>query len=1053
LNKIRVSKKERSDSLFIVDNSDADWKVGRYLHEWCEIARSMDVATGFFEISSLLFLDGQWQKLEDIRILMGDEVSKQTKQAFVAAIERVTSVLNTSIEREKETNDFLIGVPAVVEALRTGKVTCRVYRKKKFHAKTYITHGKLDIIGSVALVGSSNFTLPGITQNVELNIQIQREVNLLQDWFEQHWREAEDVTPEILKTVERHTHEYSPFEVYAKALQEFFRGHQMTSSEWEQTHSRMYPVLDQYQKDGYQNFMKICQQYGGAFLCDAVGLGKTFIGLMAIERLVMHERKRVALFVPKTARKSVWERDLRRYLRHIGGLGGGDFSNLVIFNHTDFGRGGDFPYRLERIKELADVIMIDEAHHFRNPGIKGTGERRPSRYRQLLDLINGTNGSKQIFLITATPVNNQLDDFRHMVELFTSQQDDYFASTLGIHSLRGHFIRMDRDLRESIETAEGDGTLTTNLAEAERVLLNNDLFRATVVQRSRAYVKKSQLQQGEAITSFPSREPPKVVNYSIKKTYGRLLEIVERAFAKEKALFALSIYYPLAYYKGSDETIDPFVENRQKQVVGLIRTQFLKRFESSAYAFERSCGRLFLKLLTWVTKHSVTGGEKQRLDRWKSQHDRLIEYLHSPHFELLDEEEEADEDIITEEMLEDVEELSRDEYKVEEILADTYLDLDQVVEFLNELRKFKPHNDDKLKALKRLLKSDEVLKKHKLIIFTEFAETARYLHAQLQEEGLESVDQIDSGTKREHGDIIEQFAPYYNDSSSTQLVAEGKKEIRVLISTDMLSEGLNLQDAARLINYDIHWNPVRLMQRVGRVDRRMNPEIEDKIESDHPDQQPLRGKIIYWNFLPPDELNDLLRLYERVSNKTLRISKTFGIEGKKLLRPEDDYDALHEFNQAYEGTTTNIEGMLLEYQNLLKNQPDLAARLDSLPGRVFTGKKHPTQGEKALFFCYRLPRPDHSVPPTEGGPPWTEEAGETKWYLYNLSNEAILEEPDHIIHTIRSSPDTPRHCTIGKETLSEIRIKIEKRIKNTYLKKLQAPIGVRPILKAWMELS
>jgi len=218
-----------------------------------------------------------------------------------------------------------------------------------------LVHAKQAVVGSFGLVGSSNFTFPGLSENVELNVQITgRQVNALQEWYEEYWNNAEDVSPEILRTIERHTREYSPFEVYAKSLQEFFRGHEMTAGEWELTGpenggSRMYSVLDHYQKAGYHVLMKIARQYRGAFLCDGVGLGKTFVGLMVIERLVMHDRKRVALFVPKAARAAVWERDLRRYLPHIGGVSGGDFSNLVIFSHTDLGRKGDFPSRFDRI--------------------------------------------------------------------------------------------------------------------------------------------------------------------------------------------------------------------------------------------------------------------------------------------------------------------------------------------------------------------------------------------------------------------------------------------------------------------------------------------------------------------------------------------------------------------------------------------------------------------------------------------------------------------------------------------------------------------------------
>jgi superfamily II DNA/RNA helicase len=1063
---MKSDDKIQGSDLFIVDNSDSDWKVKNYLHDWTEIASQFDIATGYFEIGSLLSLDGNWQKLDKLRILMGDEVSKRTKKALLAGIEEAKKRLNQSIEEEKEKNDFLTGVPAIVDALRNKKIECKIYNKDKFHAKAYITHAKLAVVGATALVGSSNFTYPGLTENVELNIQIRREVKLLQEWYERHWKEAEEISAEILKVIERHTYEYTPFEVYAKALQEFFRSYEMSPSDWEQTQSKMYPVLDQYQKEGYHAMMKIARQFDGSFICDGVGLGKTFVGLMVIERLIMHERKRVALFVPKATRKDVWERDIRRYLHHIGGISGGDFSNLVIFNHTDLGRSGQFPDRFERIKELADAFVIDEAHHFRNPGIKGTGEtkgikgegtRRPSRYRLLSELVKGANGKKEIYLLTATPINNKLDDFRHVVELFTQEQDDYFKSKLGIHSLRGHFIKMERELKEIAGKKENE-VFETNLAEAEKILTTDNLFRALVVQRSRAYVKESQLKEKGTAAMFPDKEPPRVVDYSIKKTYGKLLDMVEKAFEKKNPLFVLGIYFPLFYYKGADTTVDPFEQNRQKQVVGLIRTQFLKRFESSAFAFERSCERLLLKFLAWVIRHSESDHEKHRLERWKRKHFELISYVHEHQHELFGEQEEddADEDIVNEEMLEAVEYLKRDEYKVEEILDDTYDDLDQICDFLYELRKFKSAHDDKLKAIVRLLKSDPILKKEKVLIFSEFAETARYLSKQLKESGITGVEQIDSATKADRSVIIQRFAPYYNDSSSSDITAAGEKEIRVLISTDVLSEGLNLQDATRLINYDLHWNPVRLMQRIGRVDRRMNPETEEKLLKDHPDQKSLRGNIVYWNFLPPEELDNLLRLYTRVSNKTLRISKTFGIEGKKLLKPEDNYDALKDFNHTYEGITTPLEQMHLEYQQLFKDYPYLAERLSALPGRVFSGKQHLRPDSKGVFFCYAIPALEKKIKKegSEGEEEvWTEEAGFTRWYLYDVDNEKILDDHAEIINFIRSTPDTPRHRTLPEKNLTEIRQKIEKHIKNTELKRIQAPINVKIKLKAWMELS
>ena len=232
----------------------------------------------------------------------------------------------------------------------------------------------------------------------------------------------------------------------------------------------------------------------------------------------------------------------------------------------------------------------------------------------------------------------------------------------------------------------------------------------------------------------------------------------------------------------------------------------------------------------------------------------------------------------------------------------------------------------------------------------------------------------------------------------------------------------------------------------------MSPDIEAKILQDHPEQQHIRGQVAYWNFLPPDDLDCLLRLYTKVSHKTLRISKTFGIEGRKLLRPDDKYDPLRDFNHSYEGTISGVEKLALEYQRLLDENPELTKHLDALPGRVFSGKEHPHPGTQAVFFCYALP----ALAPTQDqnvAAEWSTELGTATWYLFDMVSEKILEEPCQIAEAIRSKPDTVRLTRIPQKTLSEIRAAVEKHIKNGYLKQVQAPVGVKPILKCWMELA
>lgn len=1040
--------------LFIVDNQDESSQALHYLREWCDLSKTMDIATGYFEISSLLALDGEWQKVGKIRILMGDEVSLRTKDAFQRALTRTVKILDQSIEEEKRKNDFLLGVPAILEAIRTKKIECKVYRKDKFHAKTYITHAKSEVIGSFALVGSSNFTYSGLTQNLELNVQITPDrVRVLQEWFETYWEEAEDISSEILKVIERHVKEYSPFEVYSKSLYEYFQRHEPTATEWEREHSKIYQILASYQKEGYQSILKRLETFKGAFLCDGVGLGKTFIGLMLIERFVVHEKKNVVLFVPKSGRIPVWEVNLKKYLPHIFGA----YSRLEIFNHTDLMRENkEILERLESVTERADVVLIDEAHHFRNTGIRGKdSEERQSRYWNMFDLCK----DKQVVFMTATPINNQMIDLQHMIELFSRLDDNYFKEApLGIHSLTGHIRKLEKSIQGSLHLHGSDVT-EINYLEAEDVLSNDPLIRALIVQRSRAYVKKSMAAESGSEVVFPKPRSPIVQGYSIQETYGDLLTMVEKAFQKEEPLFNLSLYYPWKYYKGKVEEVDAFQRGREEQVVRLVRTQFLKRFESSGIAFEMTCRSLLLKLLSWIKVHNDSQSEIKRFDQWVKRHSELIEYLNEKRKQLfiqeVSEDDTEEEPLIPIEIIQSVEKkkISKKDFDLSEIINDTYNDLDQLLEFIKELKDFNASHDAKLQALIKLLKSDKVLKDNKVIIFTEFMDTARYLRKQLEEAGFQDIEEMDSARGIDRTETIKRFSPYYNGSSSGELKKEGLKEIKILISTDVLSEGLNLQDATRLINYDLHWNPVRLMQRIGRVDRRMNPEIERKLIEDHPEQKPLRGDIVYWNFLPPEDIDDLLRLYAKVNHKTLRISKTLGIEGGKLLRETDEFDDLRNFMEQYEGRMTAIEEMRIELNQLLHSMPDLEKKLEEMPFRVFSGKQQISDSAKAVFFCFARPGYDSKESKHEGAETWTLSAGDTHWYYYDLESKKILEDSTQIIQYIRCKPQTPRRCDFSRDTLIEIRKEVEKHINNTYLRKVQAPAGIKPVLRAWMELN
>ena len=192
----------------------------------------LDIATGTFEIGAFLSLGETWRHLEGIRLLMGDETTKRTKDQLIKALQETT---DTNIESEKEQDDTLHGLAAVRDAIREGHITVRVYDKAKFHAKLNLMHAQNSSPVDFATVGSANFTRPGLTQNVELNAFITDATHIekLSEWYDARWEEASDVKAELLRTIERHLKEYPPFTVYAKALHAYFSGREKPADAWE----------------------------------------------------------------------------------------------------------------------------------------------------------------------------------------------------------------------------------------------------------------------------------------------------------------------------------------------------------------------------------------------------------------------------------------------------------------------------------------------------------------------------------------------------------------------------------------------------------------------------------------------------------------------------------------------------------------------------------------------------------------------------------------------------------------------------------------------------
>jgi SNF2 family DNA or RNA helicase len=525
----------------------------------------LDIITSSFEVATLLQLD-HWQSTEKIRILVGHPAKIENRQVF---LQNLFKNNEHSIENAKLQDDSLVGLADVRDALTSGKIEIRGYLKDKLHASAYLVYNHADTLGGI--IGSSNFTFNDLNYGIELNASVTPEGSKeISRFFNLLFERAEDIGPEVIKQIERHIRPFTPYEVYLKSLHEYFRGREIPVGVWEQEYSKVYKILSDYQRDAYRQLLRIADRYQGALLCDGVGLGKTFVALMLIERMIQ-ERKRVVVVVPKSAREAVWETALQRYIPEARSV----FGNLVVvYNHTDLLRGAsedrDFPAEFDEVRQHADIVIVDEAHHFRTPWAK--------RSQKLFELTKG----KLMFLLTATPINNSLFDLQHLIEYFTRRDDSRFAH-LGINSVRGYLIQKEKLIEQRMQVSQSyaqyEETLFADFDStyAESILNDDRLFREVVVQRSRTYVKQRE-QLGEQQTLFPERQPPQVAAYSLKATYGKLLDLIGTVFDREDPLLKLAIYYPLAYAKRPSDSPEERKEaNRQNQVVGLVRTTLLVR--------------------------------------------------------------------------------------------------------------------------------------------------------------------------------------------------------------------------------------------------------------------------------------------------------------------------------------------------------------------------------------------------------------------------------------------------------------------------------------------
>ncbi len=812
-----------------------EWLADTYKHPV-----SVDVATGYFNPAGFAMIAEQLMKTEKVRLLLGAEPTTPPKnprrkpgekRGRAYDNERINIALQETEEGLKEDRDIM-GFSAEVDQtilklldfLDSGKIEVRRYSHGFLHGKAYLFTGGGQ--GEGVISGSSNFTAAGLVANRELNLghYDPRVVNQVVHWFNDMWDESD---PYDLAAIYKARFEpYPPYLIYLRVLYELY-GEEIRQEE-ELKHQL---ELTTFQNDGLFRAHRILEAYNGVIIADGVGLGKTFIGGALIEETIREQRQRVLLIAPAVLRDGAWAWFKNEYSLQFEVLSYQEFENMPVL-------GGDGRTDLWFDVNDYEMIIIDEAHAFRNPDT--------NRARALRRMLQG-QPPKKLVLMTATPVNNSLWDLYNLLSYFVGH-DAVFAHR-GIRSLRQRF-------RDAVSEDPYD----------LRPDMLFDVLDATTVRRTRHFVKRyypnEQVPGLDGVIRFPDPHVMQV-EYSLDDVLPGFFDEFAEALAPEEGDPQLNLArYWSSRYKYAP---DPEDQQREAALVGLLRSGLLKRFESSVYAFARTARKMADSHDAFLASMDLGYvPTPQAILEWgATDNDEVfLELLEESGAEPL---ELYDGDALRRDVTQDRNLLRRLSDTAFQILCDSDPKLQQLIEELAEIA---------AQAEREGIDDEEKSDKRKVIIFSYFSDTVGWIEKYIFD-AIETDPRLApyrgravsvSSSEPQHSisreDAVFGFAP-----RSTRAPA-GKRESRfdILITTDVLAEGENLQQCRHIINYDLPWNPMRLVQRNGRIDR---------IGSPHRD-------VYIRCFFPDRELDSLLTLEERIRAKLAQAAASIGVESEVI---------------------------------------------------------------------------------------------------------------------------------------------------------------------------
>ncbi len=900
---------------------------------------AFDALVGYFRSSGYFRIRGYLKDVEKIRILAGIDVDHLISEAARKGLE---FNFNTEITREEYISDLRHdieqcdyskevedGIIQFIDDITTGKIEIKAHPNKNIHAKIYIFRPKQwnEHNPGRVITGSSNLSVSGIEKNFEFNVLLPYydDVAFATTTFNDLWKEAVDILPGTLQELKKTTHisdQFTPFEIYIKLLIEYFGKSIEYDPESITDLPKGYKKLA-YQidavNDGYTKLLK----HSGFVLADVVGLGKTIIATIIAKKFYFANgyRTKTLIIYPPAVEKS-WRRTIR------------DFEVPNI----DFITNGS----LHKIKhpEDYDLIIVDEAHKFRSD--------ESEMFHQLQKLCktkrkrkgNDLSDKKKVILVTATPLNNRPEDIRNQLYLF----QDSKQATIEVGNLQ-HFFRPLIDKYNKLKREKDQVKIAQGVKEIyEEIRVK--ILEPVIVRRTRTDIKNTESYLNdikEQGVSFPEIIPPKKILYQLNEKVNTLYDETLKTVKDTKNGLGYYRYQAIKFmsdeakeqYKKATNVNASQADRISEQLAVIMKVLLVKRIDSSFHAFRMSLKRYYdanRAMLKMIENGKIyiapkLGVKDYILDNNEAELDELLLNSDDP----------------SKIQAYDVEEFA--EEFIQGIKNDNVI-LKELVAKWDAIDDYDPKYNTFIEKLQTDLFNADINDSKKLVIFSESKETTAYLVERLRGDGFAKILSVDSSNAR---DLTEVIAENFD---ANQPITERKDNFNIVITTEVLAEGVNLHRSNVIVNYDIPWNSTRLMQRIGRVNRIGTPS----------------NFIHIYNFFPTEQADNEIELNKKAYMKLQAFHSALG-EDSQIYSTEEDYNSFGLFEQLPE----EEKDERLEYLNYLRkfreeHPEEYQFIKNKIPKRARCGRKNKAiKGQTIAYIknkkrdAYYLMHTDNSI--------------------------------------------------------------------------------------------